>query len=100
MTTFLYVQTRKFHPDYDTAEDHKTFELQWIAAGWRALDQPPRGILDIMTDVGLMHRAWNGPWCIPNPSDTTDGKIFLIDEPNLLYRCCVCGTAWHILDQR
>lgn len=96
MTEFLYVQTRRFHKDYDTPQDHERFRWQWNHAGRLALADAPRNVVDVANEVGLMHRAWNGPWCIPTRDDTTDGRTFVIDEANSLYRCCVCGTAWRV----
>ena len=96
LTEFLYVETRKFHPDHDTAYDRKSFRIQWDIAGHRALGETPRNAAELVMEVGRMHRAWNGPWCIPSPRDTTDGQVFVIDEPHQLYRCVVCGTAWNI----
>lgn len=97
MSEFLYVETRKFHPDYDTPEHRATFRFQWNSAGEQALREEPRDILEVLQSVGRMHRAWNGPWCIPSKGLTiNDEPSFIIDERNNLYRCVICGTAWHI----
>lgn len=100
MPEFLYAPNRAFHPDYDTEEHHRSFEIQWDVAGRKALQQPARSIIEVANEVALMHRAWNGPWCI-RPDQSVKDKTkpaFIIDEANSLYRCCVCGTAWHILN--
>lgn len=98
MPDFLFVDHRKYHRDYDTPADHVSFRVQWDIAGERALREPARNVIDVIMEVVGMHRAWNGPWCVAPAQHTVDNQPgFLIDEANALYRCVVCGTAWHIL---